>query len=113
MRLCTVLAAKVRHCHILQGDLPQKGGTLAAWISCDNTAAPKPHPKPRKTAVTVERIGQKIPDEGNQVRITTVVEYSIKLCVCVRACVCHLQGGQVGQRVKGSRQDGVELIVIQ
>lgn len=64
VHLRTVLAAEVRHRHVLQGDLPQKAGALAAWISCHDAAAPEPRPEPGEAAVAVEGIGQKIPDGG-------------------------------------------------
>lgn len=59
---CTILAAEVRYSYILQGDLSEEGRALAARISCHNPPAPEPRPKPGQTAVTVKRIGQKIPD---------------------------------------------------
>lgn len=58
----TVLAAEVGHRHVLQGDLSEEGGALAAGIPCHDAPAPKPRPEPGQTAVAVERIGQQIPD---------------------------------------------------
>lgn len=59
---CTVLAAEVGCRHVLQRDLPQEGGALAAGVPGHDAAAPKPRPKPGQAAVAVERISQKVPD---------------------------------------------------
>lgn len=58
----TVLAAEVRYRYVLQGDLSEEGGALAAGIPRHDASAPKPRPEPGQAAVTVERIGQQIPD---------------------------------------------------
>ena len=82
----TVLAAEVRHSDVLQRDLSEEGGTLAARIPSDDPAAPKPGSKPGEAAVTVERIGQKVPDaqtDGMEGECVCVC-----VCVCVRVCVC-------------------------
>ena len=85
--LHTVLAAEVRRCHVLQGDLPQKCGALAAWISCHDAAAPEPRPEPGQAAVTGEGIGQEVPDEGNNVRLTFRPLRISNACVSV--CVSY------------------------
>lgn len=64
--LCTVVAAEVGRGHVLQGDLPQEGGALAARVPRHNAAAAKPRPQPRETAVTVEGVGQQVPEGGRE-----------------------------------------------
>lgn len=57
----TVLAAEVGCGHVLQRDLPEEGGSLAARVPSDDSPAAEPRPKPGDTAVTGERIGQEVP----------------------------------------------------
>lgn len=65
----TVVAAEVRCDHVLQGDFPQEGGALAARIPRHDAAAAKPRPQPRETAVTVEGVGQQVPEGGRESRV--------------------------------------------
>lgn len=50
----TLLAAEVRQSHILERDLLEEGGTLAARITCHNLPAPQPITQPRQPTITVE-----------------------------------------------------------
>lgn len=57
----TVLAAEVRQSHILQRDLLQEAGTLAARVAGHDLAAPQPIAEPGQAAVAVERVCQEVP----------------------------------------------------
>lgn len=56
----TVLTAEVRQGHILQRDLLQEAGTLAAGVTCHDLPAPQPIAEPGQAAVTVEGVGQEV-----------------------------------------------------
>lgn len=64
----TILTAEVRYSYVLQWDLSEEGRGLAARIPRHDSPAPKPRPEPGQTAVTVKRIGQKIPDGQRKCR---------------------------------------------
>lgn len=64
----TVIAAEVRRGHVLQGDLSQEGRALAARIPRYNATAAKPRAQPRETTVTVEGVGQQVPEGGRRKR---------------------------------------------
>lgn len=56
----TVLAAEVRQSHILQRDLLQEAGTLAARVAGHDLATPQPIAEPGQAAVAVERVCQEV-----------------------------------------------------
>lgn len=88
----TVLAAEVRYSYVLQWDLSEEGGALTARIPRHDSSAAKPHPEPGQAAVTVKRIGQKIPDGQKRCRVgdkeaNKEMTETTYLCVCV--CVTN------------------------
>lgn len=56
----TLVAAEVRHGHILQRDLLQEAGTLAAGVARHDLPAPQPVAEPGQAAVAVEGVGQEV-----------------------------------------------------
>lgn len=68
-RHSTVVTAEVGRGHVLQGDLPQEAGALAARIPRHNAAAAKPRPQPRETAIAVEGVGQQVPEGRRKRRV--------------------------------------------
>lgn len=57
----TLLAAEVRQSHVLQRDLLQEAGPLAAGVARHDLPAPQPITEPGQPAVTVEGVGQEVP----------------------------------------------------
>lgn len=62
----TLVAAEVRQSHVLQRDLLQEAGTLAAGVARHDLPAPQPIAEPGQTAVAVEGVRQEVAWFGKQ-----------------------------------------------
>lgn len=110
----TLVAAEVRQSHILQRDLLQEAGTLAAGVACHDLPAPQPIAEPGQTAVAVKGVCQEVAWlEKYSVRkaIKNTHTHSIKHASGDGVRVS--QGGEGLKSVEGSRSDGGQLVVIQ
>lgn len=56
----TLIAAEVRQSHVLQRDLLQETGTLAAWVARHDLPAPQPIAEPGQAAVAIEGVRQQV-----------------------------------------------------
>lgn len=111
----TLVAAEVWQSHILQRDLLQEAGTLAAGVAGHDLPAPQPIAEPGQTAVAVKGVRQEVAlVEKQSVRKavkTHTHTHSIKHAS--GDGVRLSQGGKGLKSVKGSRSDGGQLVVIQ
>lgn len=65
-RALTVVAGEVLDGHVLDGDLFEEGGLLAARVARHNPFLAEPFSQPRQVAVTVKRIGQQVSERHKQ-----------------------------------------------
>lgn len=64
----TFVAGKVLDGYILDGDLFQEVGVLTPGVARDDALPPQPIAEPGQVTVTVEGIGQEVPEEKTQQR---------------------------------------------
>lgn len=56
----TLIAAEIRQSHVLQRDLLQETGALAAWVARHDLPAPQPIAEPAQAAVAIEGVRQQV-----------------------------------------------------
>lgn len=109
----TLIAAEVRQSHVLQRDLLQETGTLAARVARHDLPAPQPIAEPGQAAVAIEGVRQQVAElekwsVRKAVKSTTTV-YN----VLMETVFLLSQGGEGLKSVEGSGSDGGQLVVVQ